>query len=180
MKIVYAWEARLRSTLNACSALALASVITLAHADQMSVEVMKARIEGAYELREFHRNGEILRPPLVDARVALLAGRIMFIAPNRAQESSKVTVAGYGTYSLEPGAFTYGWDGWTAVTQTTGGVSVSESLPWEGLRSFAATMEGGELRLRATNGPSEFRFSGDGLSFSDGKQTWLYHRVTER
>jgi hypothetical protein len=178
MKFIQRSQAHLHSTFKICAVFAVASVVTLARGEDTSVQGMKAAIEGAYILQELHRNGEVLRPPSVDARVVLLNGRIMFIAPDGARELNKTTVAGYGKYMLEPGKFIYGWEGWTAVTQTAAGTSVSEKLPWEGLRTFAASSEDNEVRLRATNGPSEFRFNEEGLSFTDGKQTWVYRRVT--
>jgi len=47
-----------------------------------------------------HRNGEVLRPPLIDGRAVLLNNRLMFIVHDRAQEPDTTTIAGYATYIL--------------------------------------------------------------------------------
>ena len=116
----------------------------------------------------------------IDGRAVLLNGRIVFIVHDRAQEPNKTTVTGYGTYILEPGKFSYSYEGWTVVTQTAAATSVSEKLPWEGLRTFAASIENNEVRFRATNGPQEFWFTADGSSYSDGKQMRVYRRVADK
>jgi hypothetical protein len=158
----------------------MASCVNLAQAEEASMEALKAGIEGVYVLREWQRNGEVLHPPQVDARVVLINGRIVFISHDRAQETNKKSVAGYGTYILEPGKFSYRYEEITMVTQTTAGTSVSDKLPWEGLRVFAASIENSEVYFRAMNGPQEFRFTPDGLSYSDGTNTRVYRRVTEK
>ncbi len=180
MKLVHRWQAQVFATLQVFSALVLASLGTLAQAEETPVEALKAGIEGVYALQEWHRNGEVFRPPLIDGRAVLLNGRIVFIVHDRTQESNKTTVAGYGTYILEPEKFSYSYEGWTVVTQTAAGTSVSETLPWEGLRTFAASIENNEVRFRATNGPQEFWFNADGSSYSDGKQMRVYRRVTDK
>lgn len=141
---------------------------------------LKAGIEGVYVLQEWHRNGEVLRPPLVDARFVLFNDRLVFIAHDRAQETDKTTIAGYATYILEPGKFSYSYEALTVVTQTAAGTSVSEKLPWDGLRNFAVSIENNEVRFRATNGPQEYRFTVDGLSYSDGKQMRVFRRVPDK
>ena len=179
MNLIHGWQVPAFSTFKVFGVVAFASIVTLARGEEPAVGALKAGIEGVYVLQEWHRNGEILRPPLVDARSVLLNGRILFIAYDGAQEANKTTMAGYGTYTLEPGKFSYGYEGFTIVTQTASGTSVSEKLPWEGLRPFAATIENNEVRFRATNGPQEFRFTPDGLSYSDGKQMRVYRRATD-
>ncbi len=168
------------SALKAIAILAFASMAAPCQSEEASVEAIKAAIEGAYVLEEWHRDGTILRPPLVEARTVLLNGLLMFIAHDRAQEDNKTRVAGYAKYILEPGKFSYTYEGWTAVTQKASGPSVSEDVPWQGLRTFTASVENHEIRFRATNGPQEFKFTASGLSYSDGKQTRVYRRVFDK
>ena len=176
MKLVYGWHARV---LSAFGVLVFASIAALARGEEMSIdEASKAIIEGIYILQEWHRNGEILRPPLVDARFVLLNGRFMFISDDRTKEPNRKTVAGYGVYLLEPGKFSYRYEGFSVVTQTADGTSVSEKLPWEGLRMFSANSENNEVRFRAMNGPQEYWFNASGLSYSDGTQLRVFQRIT--
>ena len=118
-------------------------MVTPARAQETSVASLKARLEGAYVLESWqHANGEILRPPAVDARAVLVSGRVMFIAHDRGPDpDSQTTVAGFGTYTLEPGKFSYSYERYTVVSQAPGGTFVSETLPWEGMRTFAASID---------------------------------------
>lgn len=149
-----------------------------AQAQDTPIAAIKAGIEGVYVLESWtHPNGETLRPPAVDARAVLLNGRIMFIAHDVAQDSnSKTTIAGFGTYQLEPGKWSYGYERYTVISQTNDGTFVSETLPWEGMRTFAATVKGKELQLSATDGPHVLRITPYELSYSDGEQTRVYRR----
>ena len=180
MKLIHRRQVQVLAALQIVGVLAFTSFATLSRAEEASVEAMKARIEGVYALQEWHRNGEVLRPPLIDGRAVLLNGRLMFIIHDRAQESDKTTIAGYATYILEPGKFSYSYEAWTVIKQTAAGTSVSEKLPWEGLRTFAASIENNEVHLRAIDGPQELRYFADGTSYSDGKQMRVYRRVTEK
>ena len=180
MKLIHRRQVQVLATLQIFGVLAFTSFVTLSRAEEASVEALKAGIEGVYVLQEWHRNGEIFRPPLVDGRAVLLNNRLMFIVHDRAQEPDKTTIAGYATYILEPGKFSYSYEALTVVTQTAGGTSVSEKLPWEGRRTFPARIDNNEIHFRATNGPQEFRFNADGSSYSDGKLMRVYRRVTEK
>ncbi len=102
MNLIHRSQIQMLATLQVFGILALAS-FAFDRAEEPSVEALKARIEGVYVLQEWHRHGEIFRPPLVDARTVLLNGHIMFISHDWAQEPNKTTVAGYGIYILEPG-----------------------------------------------------------------------------
>ena len=163
-----------------CGMLAAVSMATSARAQETPVAALKAGLEGAYALESWkHANGEVLRPPAVDARAVLIGGRIMFIAHDRGPDAnSQTTIAGFGTYTLEPGKYAYGYERYTVVSQTPGGTFVSETLPWEGLRTFTATSKNNELHLRAVDGPQELRITAERLIYSDGEQTRTYRRVT--
>lgn len=165
-------------TLQITATLVFASFLTLARAEEASVEALKAGIEGVYILEEWHRNGEVLRPPLVDGRFILINHFVVFIVHDRAQVN-KTSIAGYGTYILEPGKYSYSYEAFSVITQTPDGTTVSEKLPWEGLRTFAGSIENNEVYFHATNGPQEMWFSAEGSSYSDGKQKRVYRRVTD-
>ena len=79
--------------------MAVTSFATLSRAEEASVEALRAGIEGVYVLTEWHRNGEVIRPPLVDGRSVLLNSRLMFIVHDRSQGTNKTTLAGYATLS---------------------------------------------------------------------------------
>jgi hypothetical protein len=178
MKLIH--RSQIAVFLKACSLLAVVSIGTSARAQEMPVAALKAKLEGAYALESWtHANGDVLRPPAVDARAVLINGRIMFIAHDRGPDpSSQTTIAGFGTYTLEPGKYSYGYERYTVVSRAPGGTLVSETLPWEGMRTFAASIKDNELRLRAIDGPQELRITAERLTYSDGEQTRVYRRVT--
>ena len=159
---------------------AISSLAASSRAEDVSISTLKAGIEGAYQLEEWHRDSKILRPPVVAARTVLLDGVLIYVAFDRSQESKPSTVSGYARYVLEPGRFSYGYEGWASVSEKTDGMSVSHDLPWQGLRKFAASIENNEIRFRATDGPQEYRFTASGMSYSGGTQTRVYRRVKDR
>ena len=167
-----------RAALQVLVALSLVSFGSFAYAEEASVEAIRSRIEGVYVLEAWHRNGEVAHPPAVDGRTVLLNGRIMYISHDRANETNKKTIAGFGTYILEPGKFSYSYESQSWITETPSGVTVSDKLLFEGLRTFAVTIENNEVHFRATNGPQEFRFTPDGMSYGDDKILRVFRRVT--
>ena len=107
MNLIHRRQVQVLATLQIVAVLAFTSFVTLSRAEEASVQALKAGIEGAYVLEEWHRDGSVLRPPLIDGRAVLLNGRLVFIVHDRAQEPDKTTVAGYATYILEPGKFSF-------------------------------------------------------------------------
>jgi len=158
-----------------CS-MALFSLVASTGGQELSVQDVKARIEGVYVLQEWRRDGKTFRPPLVDARSVLLDGRIVFVAHDHARTGTKTTLVGYGTYSLEPGKFSYGYERWLTITRDANGTSVSDEI-FAGRREFAVKVERDGIRFQAIHGPYEFWFTQDGQSYSDGVDTRLYRRV---
>jgi hypothetical protein len=165
--------------LKAFAVFALGSIGTFAQAHDASISALKAGMEGAYVLESWQRKGEILRPPAVDARAVLLNGHILFIAYDRASGANRTTIAGYGTYTFEPGKYSYGYERYSVVTQTPEGTLISDTLPWDGMRTFSASVKNDELRLQAIDGPQEMRITRDRLSYTDGEQTRVYRRQTK-
>ena len=159
-----------------CCLLLLSSLPMLSKAEEVSVDALKTGIEGVYVLQEWHRNGEVMRPPLVDARIVYLNGLTVFISYDGSQETKK-TFAGYGVYEFETGKFSYRYERVSVVSKTASEASVSDKLPWEGLRSFTASIDGNGIHLRAVDGPQESWFNTEGLTYSDGTQKRVYRRV---
>jgi hypothetical protein len=159
--------------------LATSSSAAPSHAEDVSVEALKAGIEGAYALEEWQVERKVFRPPVVQARTVFLNGVLMYMAFSGAQEENKTTQSGYAKYVLEPGKFSYGYEGWTLASEKAGGVSITHDLPFQGLRVFAASIQNNELHLRATDGPQQYRFTAHGFSYTNGKETRVYRRVKD-
>jgi hypothetical protein len=88
---------------------AIGLLATSVRAEEATVEALKAGIEGAYVLEEWHRDGTVLRPPVVEARAVLLNGLLTFMTFERAKEDNKTAISGYAKYILEAGKFSYGY-----------------------------------------------------------------------
>jgi hypothetical protein len=101
-----------------------------------SASEIRATIEGAYSLEEWHIDENVFRPPQVDGRVAFLNGAVVFILINKVHEEKRITVAGFGVYQLSSGSFSYRYDNISIFTQTESAITVSHHLPWEGMRDF--------------------------------------------
>jgi hypothetical protein len=161
-------------------ALVIATIVSPLHAEETSVDTLKARMGGVYTLEEWHKDGEVFRAPQVEGRFVLLNGMIMTILHNRMQAPNQTTVVLLGRYVLDSTTFSYGYDNTSIFTETPSGTSVSHKPRWEGMRSFAANLEDGVVHLRSESGQWEFMFTAEGLTYSEnGKPLRVWRRITE-
>ncbi len=148
-----------------------------AHAADLETDRLRATLDGVYALEEWHTDSGVFRPPQVDGRFAVINGGITLVLHNRIQEASPTTVAAWGNYRLDKGTFHYGYLDWSVFAQPASGITVSRKLPWEGMRTFAASREGDALRLSAESG-DEMLFSAEGIRFSQkGKLLRVWRRL---
>jgi hypothetical protein len=139
---------------------------------------LKSRVEGAYSLEEWHLATGAAQPPHVTGRFVLLNGSVVTLL--RIQEANQTTVASYGTYALDPNRFTYKYDDTAVYVQTASSITVSNKLPFEGMRGFAVVSEGDAVRFRSDTGSQEFLFTADRLSYSEnGKVQRVWRRIAE-
>ena len=141
---------------------------------------LKAQVEGVYSLEEWHLATGAAQPPHVAGRFVLLNGTVVTLLRIRIQEANQTTVASYGTYTLDPNRFAYKYDDTAVYAQTASGITVSNKLPFEGLRGFAVVTEDNAVRFRSDTGNQEFLFAADRLSYSEnGKVQRVWKRVVE-
>ena len=149
------------------------------HAGEVSVDDVKARMTGLYILEEWHKDGEVLRPPQAQGRFILLNGVIMTILDNKMQPSSRATTVLVGKYELTSEKFSYGYDDVSIFTEEADSTKVSHKPLWEGMRGFIPSIEGDRLRLRQENGMRELLFTSEGLDYSEnGKLLRKWRRTT--
>ena len=152
-----------------------------AHADEGSIEALKARTDGVYILEEWHKDGQVYRPPQVEGRFVLLNGVIITILHNKMQPPNEITVVVIGRYTLDSAKFSYGYDNTSIFTEGSSGVTVSHKPLFEGLRNFAVNSEGGVVRMRSETGQQELLFDASGSTYSEnGKPLRVWRRTTER
>ena len=152
------------------AALVVALSITSLHAEEITLDALKARITGLYTLEEWHKDGEVFRPPQVDGRFILINGTIMTILDNRIQPSSRSTTVLVGKYELTSDKFSYAYDDVSNFTEEADATKVSHKPLWEGMRTFVPSIDGDVVRLSADTG-QEIVFADEGSKYFDkGKQ----------
>ena len=170
----------IRAAASMFAATLLWSCASLPSADA-SLKSAKARIEGVYSLQEWQLGSEVVRPPSVDGRFLLHDGVVITVLHNRVQETSQTTTASFGSYFLDAARFSYRYDDWSVFVQTAGAITVSRTLPFEGMRVFTVISESNAVRLRSDDGLQEFLFAPDGLTYSEnGKVQRVWRRVVEK
>ena len=81
----------------------LGTCINLVECRAASIAEIKAGIDGAYILEEWHTDAGVFRPPQVEGRVVFLNGAVVTILIDKMQEERQVTVAEFGIYELREG-----------------------------------------------------------------------------
>ena len=163
------------------AAFVVALSITSLHAEEVSVDALKAQMTGLYTLEEWHKDGEAFRPPQVEGRFILLNGVIMTILDNKMQPSNRSTTVLIGKYELTSDRFAYGYDDVSVFTEAADAPKVSHKPMWEGMRAFTPGIEGDLVRLREENGSREFVFTNEGLDyFVDGKLLRKWRRTSDK
>lgn len=147
----------------------------------VEIRSLRAAIDGAYVLEEWHTEAGVFRPPAVQGRFVLLNGVVVYEVRNGINEGNRLTIVGDGTYELSPASFSYRYTAWSLVTQSATGVAVSNKLPWEGARTFTAHRDGDTVALRTPSG-EEFLIDKNGMKYSlAGKllRVWRKAKVEE-
>jgi hypothetical protein len=151
---------------------------TIVTCNAASITELKAAIEGVYILDEWHNDGQIFRPPVVEGRFVVLNGNVMTVLIDTMQESKKTYNAIFGVYSLTPSSFAYKYETRAGFTQTPDNISLSRAVPFEGkTREFTVKQEGNSVHLQFED-KAAFDFSPDGMTYSEGgKALRVYHRA---
>jgi hypothetical protein len=144
-------------------------------------DAAKAKVTGLYTLQEWHEGGEKFTFPKVQGRLVILNGLFMTILDNRMKPSNRSTSVLIGTYLMQPGQFSYGYDDVSVFSESADATSVSHQPFWDGMRTFTTSVEGDVVRLRDENGAHEFVFTDEGLDyFVNGKVLRKWRRIIEK
>jgi hypothetical protein len=143
----------------------LSACCILSECRSASLAEIRAVVDGAYVLEEWHIGATVFRPPQVEGRVVFLNGAVVTTLINKVEEERQVTVALFGVYELNAASFSYRYDNASTFTQSAT-IDVSHKLPWEGMRDFEVTEEGAAVRLRSRiPEQAEFVFDADGMRY---------------
>jgi hypothetical protein len=147
----------------------LGTCFNLVECRAASVADIKATIDGAYILEEWHTDTGVFRPPQVEGRVVFLNGAVVTILIDKMGRERQVTVAEFGVYELREGTFAYRYDNASTFTQIPNTINVSSALPREGMRYFDITQEGAIVWLRSRSAEqAEFMINAEGIRYSIG------------
>jgi hypothetical protein len=130
---------------------------------------IKAAIDGAYILEEWHINENVFRPPQVEGRVVFLNGAVVSILINNTNEERKFIVALFGTYKLSQSSFSYRYDNSSIFIQTASSITESHNPPFDGMRDFDITRDGATVQLESRSPErASFIFDAAGQKYSEG------------
>lgn len=150
------------------------------HAEELSLDALKARITGLYTLEEWHKDGEIFRPPQVEGRFILINGTIMTILDSKTQPSSRATSVFIGRYEMVAEKFSYEYDTVSIFSEEGDIIKASHKPLWDGVRVFVPSVEGDVVRLRAESG-QEIVFTNEGSKYFDkGKLVRQWRRSSDK
>jgi hypothetical protein len=161
----------------AAGVFALAANVLPLHADE---SVVYDRISGLWILQEWHKDGEVFKPPQVEGRFVLLNGAVMTVLQNGMVPEKKTTLITTGKYSLDETSYSYGYDKWTIYTETPNEISVSHKPLWEEVRRFRISTEYGVIRITQENNEHQLVFKDDELTYLEkGKVLRVWRKAKE-
>lgn len=155
-------------------ALMLATAVQAADSSQA-----KAAMEGAWQLEEWHTDGEILRPPQAEGRFSVRDGVVMVLM-HRDLKGTRKSNYGYGTYAFADDSWTYGYDRYVIFTDNGASVTAGPG-PFDGKRTFQIKYDGNKTIFDNDNGHWVFVFEGDTFTYFDkGKPVRKWRRIANK
>ena len=135
---------------------------------------LRAAIEGIYAMAAWYDATGKAVAPEADGRWVLVDGTFVSVLLKRDADGSKQTIAMMGTYQIEDGAFTYGYDDGSYLIQRPDGSLDAPTVPFGERRRFEASRDDGSVvRLVWNDGAAEFRIGGLMIDY-------LEHGVVQR
>jgi len=134
--------------------------MALADEEVIDAAELRAVIEGVYTMAAWHDGGGKATAPEADGRWVLVDGVFVSLLLKREPDGSKQTIAMMGTFEIEDGAFTYGYDDGSYLIQRPDGSVDAPTVPFGERRRFEAIRDGSIIRLVWNDGAAEFRLGG--------------------
>jgi hypothetical protein len=134
---------------------------------------LRGAIEGVYTMAAWYdSNGKAVSPE-ADGRWVLVDGVFVSLLLKREPDGSKQTIAMMGSFEIEDGAFTYGYDDGSYLIQRPDGAVEAPRVPFGERRRFEAIRDDSIIRLVWNDGAAEFRLGGPMVDY-------LEHGVVQR
>ena len=125
------------------------------------------RIAGTWELTEWHFDGQVLNPPVVNGRVVFHDGQVVSVF-SRDKDGTTYDSSGYGSYSLNRTAWSYGYERRVELTRRAGENIVAQSTREQIPHTYR--FEGSNLVLDYHNGERRFVFAPDESTYIEKGQ----------
>jgi hypothetical protein len=147
-------------------------------AETVTAAEIGAAFEGIYAMEAWHDGDRVDHPPQVEGRWVLLRGQVVSFLFKTADDRPGQTIAVYGRYHIEDGAFSYGYDGGSYFLVRAGGAVDPFPIPVGEVRRFEASREGGGLMLAMADGTAAFRVTDGTVEYIEaGKIQRRWRRI---
>jgi hypothetical protein len=133
-------------------------------------------MEGVFAREEFGKNGEVFRPPQIAGRYMVLNGVVLFIFHDRIRQADQTSYVGFGRYTISATAYAYGYDDFSTYAHAAAGTSVSQKLPFEGMKSFTSALEQDGMHLRSADARQDYKCSPGELLYTFGPGNYRKYR----
>jgi len=138
-------------------------------AQQLTAADVERRIGGVWELAEWHFEGQVLKPPVVNGRIVFHDGQIVSIY-HRDKDGTAYDIYSYGSYSLNQDIWSYGYERRLEVTRKAGASTVTQGTREQ--IGFAYRLDGSNLVMVNTAPIRDYQ-TGD-LRFVFGRADFTY------
>src|SRR5579871_4983096 len=139
-------------------------------AKTMTAAEIRAAFEGVYTMESWHDGDKVEHAPAADGRFVILGGAVVSLLIKTAPDKSGQTIALWGHYVIEDGAFSYGYDGGNFFMQKAGGTGDLCPVPFGEMRRYEASRDGDKVLLAMADGTAQFRVQGDRVEYHEGGQ----------
>ena len=136
--------------------------------EKMTAAEIRTAIEGVYAMESWHDGENTEESPAADGRWVLVGDTMVSLLVKAAPDKSGLTIALWGHYMIEDGAFSYGYDGGNAFMQRPGGNGDLHPVPFGMVRRFEASRDGDTVLLAMADGTAEFRVQGNRVEYREG------------
>lgn len=134
----------------------------------MTAAEIRDAFEGVYAMESWHDGDKVEHPPAADGRWVLMGDTVVSLLLKTAPDKSGQTIALFGHYVIEDGAFSYGYDGGNFFMQQPGGHGDLYPVPFGEVRRYEASRDGDNVLLAMADGTAEFRVMGDRVEYREG------------
>jgi hypothetical protein len=145
----------------------LTAISCPALANEVPAPTIRDAIEGTWVLVEWNVDGTTYAPPEEATGRLSLRNNVIVIVLHRSKFGRTKSYFGFGSYAVSGSRWSYGYDRYTVVDETSSKVTVDHALPWQGLRPFEVTLDGQKVIFDYDGGKAQIVISGDEFLYDE-------------